>query len=90
VNIESIKSETEEYYKSEGQEEIFNIKLENFKVDILNDFKNWQRRYPKGSFEEFKQNSYREMNGFIPDGPNLSIGIYMKALDLIDPKIDLK
>lgn len=90
MNIESIKLKTKEHYISKGQEALFLDKIQNFKDDILKEFKKWKEKFPNKDFEDFKQNSYSEMNGFSPEnGPNLSIGIYMTALDLINPKIDL-
>ena len=90
MNFELIKSKTKEHYVSEGKEEIFKEKLKNFKKDILSDFSKWKIKNREKNFEDFKQNSYAEMNGFSPEnGPNLSIGIYMTALDLIDPETDI-
>lgn len=90
MNFELIKSKTKEHYVSEGKEEIFKEKLKNFKQDILSDFSKWKIKNPEKNFENFKQNSYGEMKGFSPEnGPNLSIGIYMTALDLIDPETDI-
>lgn len=90
MNIESIIKQTAEHYKSEGKEEFFNERLQNFKKDIIRDYEDWRVNFPGKSFDDFKQSCYNEMKGFsLEYGPNLSIGIYVSALDLIDPQIDL-
>lgn len=90
MNIDAIKLNTLNFYISEGKEDIFNEKLQNFKSDIIKEYEKYLEKYPNRDFEDFKENSYNEMNGFSPEnGPNLSIGIYITALDLINPITDI-
>lgn len=82
MNIETIKSETESYFKSEGKEEFFKEKVHNTKSDILSDFKKWNQKNPDKKFTDFKAESIEEIKAgmqFLSE--ILYVGIFLTALD---------
>lgn len=90
MNINAIKSGTEEHYKSEGLEVQFNEKVNNLKSDIVRDFKKWKAANPLKNFSDFKNESIEEMkSGMQFLNEILYVGIFLNALDAIVPEIDL-
>ncbi|KFF26890.1 hypothetical protein [Chryseobacterium vrystaatense] len=90
MNIDSIKSETEKHYKSEGLEVQFREKVNNLKSDIVRDFKKWKDLNPLKNFSDFKNESIEEMkSGMQFLNEILYVGIFLNALDAIVPEQDL-
>ncbi|MEI7487649.1 MAG: hypothetical protein WCJ72_09615 [Chryseobacterium sp.] len=90
MNIDAIKTGTEDHYKSEGLEVQFKEKVNNLKSDIVRDFKKWQESNPKKSFMDFKEDSIEEMKaGMQFLNEILYVGIFLNALDAIVPDNDL-
>lgn len=90
MNIDAIKSGTEEHYKSKGLEVQFKESVNNIKSDIIRDFKKWKGVNPLKDFSDFKNESIEEMKSgmqFLAEVHYL--GIFLNALDAIVPEKDL-
>lgn len=84
MNIDVIKSETEEYYKSEGKEGYFKEKVNNLKSDILQDFQKWKLKNQGKNFSNFKNECLEDLKQGMQYLDQIQyIGIFITALDEI-------
>ncbi|AZA49550.1 hypothetical protein EG346_15800 [Chryseobacterium carnipullorum] len=90
MNIDAIKSGTEEHYKSEGLEDQFKEKINNLKSDIVRDYEKWKGGNPLKNFSDFRSESIEEMKaGMQFLNEILYVGVFLNALDAIVPEKDL-
>jgi hypothetical protein len=90
MNTQAIKTGIREHYSSEGKEAYLQERIQKQKADIINDYKSWKDKNPDKSFSDFKSHSIDELkSGMEYLTEILVIGIFITALDEINPDQDL-
>ena len=81
--IENIKKQTQEFYAQESETEFYKERLENWKANIIEDFKSFKNSNPGKSFDDFKNLSFKELQSGNVEGHPLvlTLGIYLNAFD---------
>ena len=82
MNVQAIKTGTEEYYKSDGREAYFKDRITSLKKTILDDFQKWKLKNPEKNFSDFKNECIEELKqGMQYLNEMLYIGVFITALD---------
>jgi hypothetical protein len=90
MNTQAIITGTRDHFSSEGREAELEDKIQKQKNDIISEYRSWKQKNPDRSFDDFKNHSIDELkSGMEYLNEILVIGIFITALDKINPDQDL-
>lgn len=90
MNTQAIITGIRDHFSSEGRESELEDKIRKQKNDIITEYRSWKQKNSDKSFDDFKKNSIDELkSGMEYLNEILVIGIFITALDKIDPDQDL-
>ncbi|MBD8081100.1 hypothetical protein [Chryseobacterium caseinilyticum] len=85
INLDKLKKQTEDHYKSEGKDQYFAERVEKFKEDIVSEFSAFQSQNPEKQFSDYRDSALASVFGSITNINEtfLPIGLFLIALDEI-------